>query len=148
MRKIRNILNKYALHLAFLQAWAATLGSLYFSEVKSLPPCLLCWYQRILMYPLAIILAIAIYRKDKQVAYYALPLSLIGAAVAMYHYLIQWTALKEINPISCSVVSDCSQKQVVYLGFITIPFFSFIGFVVISALMFYIIKTNKNAGRK
>ena len=148
VRKIKNIVNKYVLHLAFLHAWAATLGSLYFSEVKSLPPCLLCWYQRILMYPLAIILAVAIYRKDKQVAYYALPLSLIGAAIALYHYLIQWTALKDINPISCSITADCSQKQLIYLGFITIPLFSFIAFIVISALMFYIIKTNKNARRK
>ena len=136
-------LNKYALHLAFLQAWAATLGSLYFSEIKGLFPCQLCWYQRILMYPLAVIFAVAIYRKDKQIAYYALPLSAIGATVALYHYLIQWTALKEINPISCSVINDCSQKQVVYLGFITIPFFSLIAFLVITFLMLYLIKISK-----
>ena len=133
------VLNKYALHIAFLQAWAATLGSLYFSEVKGLFPCQLCWYQRILMYPLAIIFAVAIARKDKNVAYFALPLSIIGAIVALYHYLIQWTALREINPIYCSVINDCSQKQVVYLGFMTIPFFSMLAFLVITFLMLYLI---------
>jgi len=142
------LLNKYALHLAFLQAWAATLGSLYFSEIKGLFPCQFCWYQRILMYPLAIIFAVAIARKDKNVAYYALPLSIIGAFIALYHYLIQWTALRDINPISCNSVSECSQKQVVYLGFMTIPFFSFVAFLVIGALMLYLVKFPKNVWRK
>ncbi|MEK7581635.1 MAG: disulfide oxidoreductase [Patescibacteria group bacterium] len=142
------VLNKYALQLAFLQAWIATLGSLYFSEVKGFFPCQFCWYQRILMYPLAVIFAVAIARKDKNVAYYALPFSIIGAFVAAYHYLIQWTALREVNPISCSVINDCSQKQVVYLGFITIPFFSLVAFLVITFLMLYLIKFPNNVRRK
>ena len=137
------VLNKYALHIAFLQAWAATLGSLYFSEVKGLFPCQLCWYQRILMYPLAIIFAVAIARKDKNVAYFALPFSIIGAIVALYHYLIQWTNLKDLNPISCSLINDCSEKQVIYLGFVTIPFFSLTAFLVITFLMLYLIKSSK-----
>ena len=142
------LLNKYALYLAFLQAWAATLGSLYFSEVKGLFPCQLCWYQRIFMYPLAVIFAVAIFRKDKNAAYYALPLSIIGAFIALYHYLIQWTSLKDINLISCSLANDCSQKQVVYLGFITIPLFSLAAFLVITFLMLYLIKFHKNVRRK
>ncbi len=95
------------------------------------------------MYPLAILFAVAIYRKEKLIAPYVLPISLLGAVVAMYHYLIQWTALKEFNPVSCSLINDCSQKQVVYFGFATIPFFSFCAFVVISVLMLYIIKSKK-----
>ena len=136
-------IGKYALHLAFLQAWLATLGSLYFSEVRGLYPCQLCWYQRIFIYPLALIFAVAIARKDKNVAYFALPLSIIGALIALYHYLIQWTFLKDINPISCSLLNDCSQKQVVYLGFITIPFFSLAAFLVITFLMLYLVKFPK-----
>ena len=92
--------------------------------------------------------AVAIARKDKNVAYYALPLSIIGAFIALYHYLIQWTALRDINPISCNSVSECSQKQVVYLGFMTIPFFSFVAFLVIGALMLYLVKFPKNVWRK
>ena len=137
------LFNKYTLHLAFVQAWAATLGSLYFSEVRGLYPCQLCWYQRIFMYPLALIFAVAIARKDKNVAYFALPLAIIGAIVALYHYLIQWTFLKDINPISCSLLNDCSQKQVVYLGFVTIPFFSLVAFLVITFLMLYLVKFPK-----
>lgn len=136
-------LSKYALYIAFLQAWAAMLGSLYFSEIKGLYPCQLCWYQRIFMYPLAIIFAVAIARKDKNVIYYALPLSIIGFFIAVYHYLIQWTALQEINPISCSLINDCSQKQIVYLGFMTIPFFSAAAFLIISVMMIILIKFPK-----
>lgn len=142
------LLNKYALHLAFLQAWVATLGSLYFSEIRGLFPCQLCWYQRIFMYPLAVIFAVAVARKDKNVAYFALPLSAIGAAIALYHYLIQWTALRDFNPISCSSLNECSQKQVVYLGFMTIPFFSLLAFLVIGALMLYLVKFPNNVRRK
>ena len=137
------LFNKYTLHLAFVQAWAATLGSLYFSEVRGLYPCQLCWYQRIFMYPLALIFAVAIARKDKNVAYFALPLAIIGAIVALYHYLIQWTNLKDLNPISCSLINDCSEKQVIYLGFVTIPFFSLTAFLVITFLMLYLIKSSK-----
>lgn len=143
MKEIYKLLDKYVLYIALVQAWAATLGSLYFSEVKGLFPCQFCWYQRILMYPLAILFAVAIYRKEKIIAPYVLPISVLGAIIAAYHYLIQWTALKEINPVSCSLINDCSQKQVVYFGFATIPFFSFFAFIVISALMLYIIKSKK-----
>src|SRR3990167_4651115 len=133
-------LNKYALHLALLQAWAATLGSLYFSEIKGLYPCQLCWYQRIFMYPLALIFAVAIARKDKNVTYFALPLAILGAIVALYHYLIQWTSLNNFNLVSCSLINDCSQKQVVYFGFVTIPFFSLTAFLIITFLMLYLVK--------
>lgn len=148
MQKLLKKLKENAIYIAFLQSWLATLGSLYFSEIKGLVPCQFCWYQRIFMYPLALIFAIAIIRKDKNVAYYALPLSIIGALIAMYHYLIQWTSLRDINPVSCSLVSECSQKQIVYLGFITIPFFSFVAFVIISILMFILVKSNNNVNRK
>lgn len=147
MPKIRKILDKYCLYLAFLQAWTATIGSLYFSEVKGLVPCQLCWYQRIFMYPLAVILAVAIVKKDKNVAYYALPLSAIGAIVALYHYLIQWTDLKNVNPLTCSAFTSCEEKQAVYLGFMTIPFFSLVAFLVISLIMIYLLKFKKNGKR-
>src|SRR3989344_142120 len=108
-------IKKYALYIAFIQAWVATLGSLYFSEIKHLEPCVLCWYQRILMFPIAIILAVAIIRKDKNVAYYVLPLSILGALVAFYQYLLQMTALKQVNLISCSSLEPCSAIQVIYI---------------------------------
>jgi disulfide bond formation protein DsbB len=118
-----------------MQAWIATMGSLYFSEILGLPPCRLCWYQRILMYPLIIIIGVAIVRKDKNVAYYVLPMSILGAAVALYQYLLQMTPLSSVDSIKCSVFESCSKIDKIYLGFITIPFLSFMAFLAIIGLM-------------
>ena len=137
------VLNKYALHLAFLQAWTATLGSLYFSEIKQLPPCQLCWYQRIFMYPIAILLGVAIMRRDKNVAYYVLPLSVFGALIAAYHYLLRMTSIFDTIPVSCGAFGSCSEIQAVYLGFVTIPFLSLSAFVVISVAMIILIKAKQ-----
>ena len=134
------VIKKYALYIAFIQAWVATLGSLYFSEIKHLEPCVLCWYQRILMFPIAIILAVAIIRNDKNVAYYVLPLSILGAFVAFYQYLLQMTPLSGVNPISCSSLEPCSAIQVLYLGFITIPFLSMSAFIIIGLIMLILVK--------
>ena len=133
----------YALYVAFLQAWAATLGSLYFSEIKHYIPCELCWYQRILMYPLTIILGVAILRKEKNIAYYVLPLTIAGTAIAFYHYLLQMTTLADNVPVSCSAYGPCRDVQALFFGFVTIPFLSLIAFIVISAAMYIIIRSNK-----
>ncbi len=77
------------LYLAWLVAIGAMAGSLYFSEVRSFVPCALCWWQRILMYPLVPLLGIATFRQDAQIWRYALPLSTVGLATSTYHYLIQ-----------------------------------------------------------
>ncbi len=136
-------ISKYAPYIAFVQAWLATLGSLYFSEVRGLTPCILCWYQRIFMYPLIFIIGVAIIRKDKNIPYFVLPLSIIGAIIALYQYLLQMTGLAKITPIPCTSVTPCSQIQVLYLGFITIPFLSLMAFLVISALMIIMLKSKK-----
>lgn len=133
-------LRKYALILAFIQALVATLGSLYYSEILGLIPCLLCWWQRIIMYPSALILFIAALRNDKNIAIYILPLSLIGGLIALYHYLLQITPLSNFNPISCGAWQECSKIDKVYFGFITIPFLSLIAFTNISLLMFILLK--------
>lgn len=143
MTKIIKILKPYALYIAFLQAWIAMLGSFYFSEIRHLPPCLLCWYQRILMFPLTVLFAVAILRKDKNIAYYVLPLSILGMIVGFYQYLLQMTPLKDATPISCSNLGPCSAIQVIYFGFITIPFLSFAAFSIITAMMLVLIRKNK-----
>lgn len=135
MKRIIAFFTKYALHISFVQAWAAMLGSLYFSEILHYKPCLLCWYQRILMYPLTVILGIAILRRDKNVAYYVLPLALLGVIIALYQYLLQMTSLAQITPISCNSLGSCSEIQIMYLGFITIPFLSLCAFAIISLMM-------------
>src|SRR3972149_11455804 len=136
-----NFIKKYAVYLAFMQAWTAVLGSLYFSEIKGLTPCFLCWVQRIFMYPLIFILTVAIWRKDKNGPYYVLPLSITGAIVAFYQYLLQMTPLSKVEAVTCSATAPCSAIQIMFFGFITIPFLSMTAFIVISLLMLVILKT-------
>ena len=80
--------NRSALYIALIVAWVAMLGSLYFSEVAGYVPCALCWHQRILMYPLAGLLALGLLRRDPHLPYLVIPFSLLGQIVATYHYLI------------------------------------------------------------
>jgi disulfide bond formation protein DsbB len=120
-------------HVALLAAWIALSGSLFFSEVLGWPPCLLCWYQRILMYPLAVILAIGIFRRDRGVHLYVLPLALVGACVSLYHYLLIRTDW--FPPPPCSNGIPCTVDYLNVLGFINIPFLALTAFLIISLMM-------------
>ncbi|WP_026569138.1 MULTISPECIES: disulfide oxidoreductase [Sediminibacillus] len=118
------------------QAVAAMLGSLFFSEFMGYEPCELCWYQRILMYPLVIIYGYAAIKKDIRFGLPGLIMSGIGICVSTYHYLIQkLPALHEAGE-SCGLV-PCNGQYVNYFGFITIPFLALIAFIVI--FVFHII---------
>ena len=120
-----------ALYIAWMQATVATVGSLYFSEIMKLPPCLLCWYQRIFMYPLVVIVGVAILRRDSAWPYTTLPLSITGMAIALYHSLLQWKILPDaIAP--CQAGISCTTAQIHWLGFITIPFMSLVAFSIIT----------------
>lgn len=124
----------YGLYLAWLVALIAMGGSLYFSEVAGFIPCELCWYQRILMYPLAVILGIASYRDDRSIVIYSLPLSLSGAALSAFHYLLQKVpGMADLAP--CKQGVPCNGQYINWLGFITIPFLAFVAFVLISLLL-------------
>lgn len=117
-------------YLAFLTATVATAGSLFFSEVMKLPPCVLCWYQRIAMYPLVLILAVSIARRDRGYIFYGLPIALGGLAVAAYHNLLYYNIIPEsITPCTSGV--SCTSRQIEWLGFITIPLLSLAAFAVI-----------------
>lgn len=122
------------LYLAWLVALTATLGSLYFSEVRHFVPCTLCWYQRILMYPLAIVLGIASYRQDGAVRGYVLPLSVLGMGFATYHVLEQNIAGFGA-PALCRAGVPCSLHYIHWLGFITIPVLSLTAFTLITLFL-------------
>lgn len=124
--------NDYGPYLALGQALVATLGSLYFSEIRLLIPCTLCWYQRILMYPLILIILVGIIKQDEYLPSYVLPFSIIGLAVSTYHYFIQLGILGDTA--SCSGVA-CSVRYVNYFGFVTIPFLALVAFAVITGVM-------------
>lgn len=122
------------LWLAFAVAATATLGSLYLSEVAHFVPCTLCWYQRIAMYPLAIILLIAAIRRDHGIRMYAASLATIGALISIYHRLVQ--AYPELEGgTSCDPSNPCSASYVEQFGFITIPTMALAGFLGILAIL-------------
>lgn len=120
-------------YFAWVQAVAAMAGSLYFSEVKDYPPCELCWYQRILMYPLTVIIAVGIIRRDRGLHWTVLPLALLGLAVSIYHNLLQQGVIEK-SITSCQIGVSCEAKLVEWLGFMTIPMMSLVAFSVITVL--------------
>jgi|SRR5579885_448792 len=121
-------------YIGLIQSIVAMLGSLFFSNVLNLPPCVLCWYQRICMYPLVALFVVGILKKDKHLPYYVLPLSSIGLLISMYHNLLYYHILPEsIAP--CSNGVSCTTQQILLLGFITIPLLSCTAFAIITASM-------------
>ena len=124
-------------YLAWIIALVATVGSLFFSEVMQLPPCVLCWYQRIAMYPLVIIIGSGIIMRDSRLKSYALPICLIGLAISIYHNLLYYGILPEsITP--CTEGVSCTSRQIEWLGFITIPLLALAAFITLSlCLLFY-----------
>ena len=128
----------YLLYAAWIIALIATVGSLFFSEVMQLPPCVLCWYQRIAMYPLVVIIGVGIITRDgSRMKSYALPVCLIGLAISIYHNLLYYGILPEsIAP--CTTGISCTSRQIEWLGFITIPLMALVAFIAVSlCLLFY-----------
>lgn len=122
------------LYLAWSVALVATVGSLYFQYGMSLQPCVLCWFQRICMYPLLVILTVGILRKDRAVHQYALPLSLVGLAIAVYHNLLYYNIIPE-SLAPCVQGISCTTRQLEWFGFITIPLMSLTAFILITIYM-------------
>ncbi|HYP51034.1 MAG TPA: disulfide bond formation protein B [Pyrinomonadaceae bacterium] len=117
-------------------ALLATVGSLFFSEVMNLPPCALCWYQRIATYPLVLVIGVGIVLRDRRMKYYALPLSLGGLAIAVYHKLLYYGVIPE-TAAPCTQGVSCTETQIEWFGFITIPLMSLAAFVVMSLCLFF-----------
>lgn len=129
------------LFLIFVASSVATLGSLFFSLVLNLPPCELCWYQRICMYPIMIISMVGLARKETTSFYYILPLALIGLGFAFYHNLLYYGVIENIVP--CAQGVSCTSRQLQWFGFLTIPLMSLGGFLILLGLFlrFYFLNT-------
>ncbi len=132
-RQIRDGLTGWELPFAFLVAAVSTLGSLYYSEIVNLVPCQYCWYQRIAMYPLVVVLGLAAWKRDRAVAAAATPLALIGALLAGYHYFIQ--NFPQFGSGQCSTTTPCNAAYFNQFGFVSIPYQAFSGFALIVVLM-------------
>ena len=129
----RAIIGPAALWLAAIVALTATSGSLYFSEVAGFEPCALCWYQRIAMYPLVLVLGIAAWRGNVGVSRYVVPLAGIGAVISAYHIGVE--RLPGLPTGACSIDVPCDLIWVERFGFITIPVMALAGFLAILALV-------------
>ncbi len=122
------------LFAAWLLAAAASLGSLFFSEVMDLPPCSLCWYQRIFMYSLVVVLGVGFFPFDRGVARYGLPLAIGGWLVAVFHTLLYVGVLPE-NAAPCAQGVSCSEQTWALFGVFSIPVLSLLAFTLLVALL-------------
>lgn len=105
-------------------ALGATIGSLTLSEGYGLVPCELCWYQRIFMYPLPILIGLGFWKRSVEIRPYVISLAAIGAAVSVYHLVVQWVP----NVGSCSLEAPCSSRLFDFLGFVSIPAMALVAF--------------------
>ncbi len=130
--KWAEFLAAYAAQLAVGPAIAALLGSLYFSEIRGFIPCELCWIQRILMYPITVLLLVGVFNDDWLLPKYVLPFSITGLGVSTYHYLLQNHVF---GSTTCSAGVSCAIRHINVFGFITIPFLAGVAFTLITILM-------------
>lgn len=140
----RQTVTKTLLYLSWLTAIISMLGSLYFSEIRHFAPCVLCWWQRIFMYPMVFLIAVGIILKDAKLPYYLLPLSLIGAGFALYQNLLIWGVIAE-KLAPCRLGVSCTTEYIQWFGFISIPFLSLLAFIFITTAMLisiYLTKSN------
>jgi disulfide bond formation protein DsbB len=119
---------------AWLIAAVATAGSLFFSYVMGFAPCVLCWYQRIFLFPLVIVLARGLFPLDRAVVRYALPLAALGWLVAGYHNLVYAGFIPErLQP--CTQGVSCTEEYIELFGFLSIPMLSWLGFTALTAIL-------------
>lgn len=118
------------LFLCWLVTGISVTGSLFFSYVMEFAPCVLCWYQRIFLFPLVIILAAGLFPFDKNVVKYALPLAIIGWFTAAYHNLLYAGIIPEsLQP--CTQGVSCTEEYIELFGFLSIPMLSLLSFTTI-----------------
>ncbi len=127
------------LFLSWFVAAMATGGSLFFSEVMGFPPCILCWYQRICMYPMVLILGAAFLNEDRAYFRYSFPLIITGLIIAIYHNLLYYNLIPE-SSAPCREGISCTTVFFEWLGILTIPLLSLIAFGILSILLIYLRK--------
>lgn len=130
----KSFILEHGLPLAWAVSLTATVGSLYFSEVMKFVPCNLCWYQRILMYPLVLLLGIASVRKDWNQTLYVLPMCVIGFCISAYHYALEKTTWFEASHGNVCGIVPCDTQYINWFGFVTIPFLAGAAFLIIAVM--------------
>jgi len=123
--KVTRFVSDHVLFLCFFISLASVLISLFYSNVVGYPPCTLCWYQRIFMYPLALLFGFALYKRDRSILPFIYPFVILGIVFSLYHYYIE---LGGSTLIPCSSTVPCARRYIFEFGFITIPLMAFTGF--------------------
>ena len=139
---IRFIHENYLI-LGFIISTVATLGSLFYSEIMNYAPCVLCWYQRIAMYPLVALFLVGMFQPIKYTIKFTLPVVSIGLFIAIYHNLLHYGIVPE-TASPCRAGVPCSTVYINWLGFITIPMLSAIAFALIFIILLILLKREKN----
>ena len=125
----------YLLYFAWLIALFSMLGSLYFSEILHFVPCSLCWWERVCLFPLVLILGIASFRSDCRIIIYAFPLAMGGLFIALFHYL-QQKGPAFLHMDFCDRYNPCTQDPLNLLNFITLPLLAAACFLCIAILLY------------
>lgn len=133
----RNLIWGHELWLAFVVVAVATLGSLFFSDIADFVPCKLCWFQRIFMYPLALIVPLMALARDSRAARYLLPLPVLGAGVSVYHIMIEQGWVEQAHTCLISAPGGCATKWIDEFGYVTIPILALTGFALAFALLLF-----------
>jgi disulfide bond formation protein DsbB len=145
-KRIMEWMREHVLLLGFLLSAGATVGSIIYSEVVGFPACILCWIQRIFMYPLPALFGLALVRRDRSIIPYALLLTLIGGMVALYQWTKDMLALYSSVTMPCPAVSalpSCDRIYVLEFGYITIPMIALNAFVLIALVLYAAIRRPK-----
>jgi disulfide bond formation protein DsbB len=135
LRRVRGLLWGYELWAAFVVAAVGTGGSLFFSEILHYVPCELCWYQRICLYPLSLILLLAALAGDFRVARYVLPLPVVGAGISVYHLLVENRVIEQSSACLVSAPGGCATKWIDEFGYLTIPTLALTAFLLLIAFL-------------
>ena len=129
------------LFACWIVASASTLGSLFFSDVMGFAPCVLCWYQRIAIFPLVLILPMGLFPFDASAAKFALPLAVAGLLTAIYHNLLYAGLIpNSIQP--CAQGVPCTEKYIELFGFVSIPLLSLLALAAMTALLIIVMRRN------
>ncbi len=135
---VTDFFGKYGLLFAFLISLGAVASSLFYSQIAGFEPCELCWFQRIFMYPLLILTALALIKKDRKIADYILPLAAIGGVISLYHnYIYYYNGGLNLSCQLGGMVISCTKRYVFEFGYITIPMMALTGFTLIIIFMVF-----------
>lgn len=143
-KTVKKLVSPYGYYLVFLISLTSTLGSLFFSEVAKFPPCVLCWYQRIFMYPQPLIIYLSILRDEKVLGPYLLLINIVGGIIAAYHSFLM--IAPKLNFINCELggAVSCTKNFTLYYGYITIPVMSLTAFVM-NIILLTVLRSNRKS---